>query len=130
MKAYKTVIRQIFRDIIEAPVYNEKAIYSYFDAGYIQEVDHQKLDFDQFCQHIKAQKKRVQSIRVDFRTLISENDIVFSNHWVDVITTDGRSNQFHVLAEFHFKDGKVIYCDELTRLVKGAEQNSDLGSAH
>lgn len=130
MKAYKTVIRQIFRDIIEAPVYNEKAIYSYFDAGYIQEVDHKKLDFDQFCQHIKAQKKRVQSIRVDFRTLISENDIVFSNHWVDVITTDGRSSQFHVLAEFHFKDGKVIYCDELTRLVKGAEQNSDLGSAH
>lgn len=130
MEDNKTIIRNIFKEIFEAQVYNENAVQKYIDQTYKQEVDGKVLYFEEFCKHMQVQKKSIASFRFDFQTMISEGGIVFSNHIVHGITVEGRSGKIRVIAEFRLKNGKLIYCNELTHMISGDERDRDLGSRH
>lgn len=120
----------MFKEIFENPVFNEAAIQEYFSAEYIQEVDGKKLDYTQFCKHVSLQKETISTMTFDFQTMIVEDNILFSNHVVHGTTKDGRSGTIRVIAEFHFKGQKLIYCNELTHMINGDEKDRDLGSRH
>ena len=130
MEDNKTIIRNIFKEIFEAKVYDENAIQKYIDPAYKQEVDGKVLFFEEFCKHVQVQKESIASFRFDFQTMISEGDIVFSNHIVHGTTIEGRSGEIRVIAEFHLKKGKLIHCNELTHMISGDERDRDLGSRH
>ncbi len=130
MQDPKTIIKNIFKEIFEPAVYSVTAVQKYIDPAYVQEVDGKILYFKEFCQHVEVQKSHIATISFDFRTMISEGDIVFSNHIVSATTADGRSGQVRVIAEFRLKDGKLISCNELTHMISGDEKDRDLGSRH
>ncbi len=120
----------MFKDIFENPTFDEAAIDGYFSTEYIQQVDGKIINFEQFKQHVRVLKDSMKSVSAEFKTLVQEDNIVFSNHLISGLNKEDRSVEGQVIAEFTFKDGKIISCDELTRMTKGDEKDRDLGSRH
>lgn len=130
MENCKEFLIEGFRAVVEDLNYDERVIRKYFSTGYVQYVDGQVLDFNQFCEHMKVQKQALKSIVIDFKTVARENNIVFTNHVVKMETKEGRIAIVQVIAEFHVLDGKITYCNELTHLLSGDKEDRDLGSRH
>lgn len=128
--ANKDLLKEAFRNIIEAPVVDEKQIARYFSQDYIQHVDGKTINYTQFVSHIHTQRKTLASIKVTFLNVVSEGDTVFSNHLIRAHTKDGRILHGKVIGEFTIRDGKITGCDELTHIVGGTEEDQDLGSRH
>lgn len=128
MNSYKELIRKAFKAVVESPTYDQTLIEQYFSPEYRQHVDGEELDFDGFCNHMKAQKLAVKHAIINFQTIVEEGEIVFTNHAVEVLTNEDRHALIHVIAEFRVKHNRIIYCNELTRLVSGDERERDLGS--
>ena len=124
----KDFIKEIFQVMFKSANISEAVLLTIIDSKYIQHVDGKTLDFNAFYEHLKALKDKTKSIDVDFKTLVQEGNIVFSNHTVWVRMKDDSRVKMHVIAEFHIKNGKLFYCDELTALVQGDTKNKDLGS--
>lgn len=125
---YKKIIRDTFDTIIASPIVDENLISQIFHPAYKQTVDGTELDFEGFIQHLKAQKQVISTITTHFKSIISEREIVFTNHAVNIEKKDGGKIKVHVIAEFNFQDGKIIRCDELTRLLSGLPEDGDIGS--
>lgn len=125
----KTFIREGFKTMFSSSDFNENFIREMVDSSYIQYVDGQTMEFEEFIQHIKVLKKRTKSIEIDFKTLVEEGEIVFSNHIITATMTDNTKTVIHVIAEFRIRNKKVYYCNELTSLIDGDLENSNLGSA-
>lgn len=126
----KIFITEGFRKIFGTAEFDEAFLRQMFDTSYIQHVDGKTMGLEEFIQHMKLLKERTQSIHVDFRSVITEGEIVFSNHVVEALMKDGSSSVIQVIAEFRINNGKVYYCDELTHLISGDAASRDLGSAH
>lgn len=126
----KEVIRRLFKDVLEAPVVEMSVIENYIDPRYIQSVDGVVLDYHGFIEHMKKQKQVIASMGVDFLSMVEENDTVFTNHIVTAKKKDGSEIQAKVIAQFTIQAGRLIACDELTRLLSGKEEDRDIGSRH
>jgi hypothetical protein len=126
--AAKDLIREAFAQIIESPNPDITTYRKYFSPDYQQRVDGKVLNFAGFIRHMNAQKKVLKRVRVTFRHLVAENNKVASLHIVDAEKFDGSTIQAQVNAIFEIEDGKVVLCDELTRLLKGSREDEDLGS--
>jgi predicted SnoaL-like aldol condensation-catalyzing enzyme len=124
----KEIVRNLFKNVFESPEFNEEILRNYVDTAYIQQVDGKTLNYPEFVLHIKLLKEKVNSLNVEFLTLVEEGDIVFSNHIVSLTLNDGKKGKSHGIAEFRIRDGKLYSCDELTFLVEGREKDKDLGS--
>lgn len=125
---YKQLIREAFETIVDSPIVNEKVIAQLFHPAYKQTVDGKELDFNGFVQHMTVQKQVIAKVNTLFKNMVSEGETVFTNHEVSIEKQDGGEIKVHVLAEFNFADGKIIRCDELTRLLSGLPEDSDIGS--
>lgn len=121
-------IKERFKGMFESSDLNENFIHKIVDQSYIQHVDGETLGFDGFVKHLKALKEKTKSIEIDFKTLIGEGEVVFSNHVVTATMKNETKVVIHVIAEFRVKDRKMYYCDELTSLIDGASANRNLGS--
>lgn len=121
-------IKALFRDVIENKNYDEKLINKYFSEDYVQIVDDQTLDFDTFKKHIRKLKDKIQQVDVRFSSIVSNETSVFTKHYVNSILKNGETVKHKVFAEFQVKNGKVIQCDELTSLIAGNKNESNLGS--
>lgn len=130
MENYKNLVIEAFRFIVEDLNYNPSMIEKYFSKDYNQRVDGQELNFYGFCQHMKVQKEALKNISVNFKTIVQENEIVFTNHIITLRTKDERHAEIQVIAEFHIHKEKIIYCDELTHLLHGDDRERDFGSRH
>ena len=124
----ENLLRRMFAEVFIPPAYDEAAIHRYFSNDYRQSVDGRVLDLNQLCQHVRVQKQALKELKIEFKTLLSGCDVVFSNHVARAESMDGRSIQIHVIAEFRFRDGKIIACDELSHLIDGDPHDGDLGS--
>ena len=130
MKNNKEALKQMFQEIFANPIFNKSAIEKYFAPEYRQEVDGKVLHYEQFCKHVLVQKETIASMEFDFQTLVSEGNILFSNHLVTASTKTGGYGKIRVIAEFHFKNGQITYCNELTHLVSGNPEDRDIGSRY
>ncbi len=126
----KEILQKMFKEVFASSAYGDETLDKYFSPDYMQSVDGKTLDFEHFRQHIRVQKQTTKSVSIRFKTLTEEGDIVFSNHVTRGETVDGRIGEFHVIAEFRFRDGKIVACDELTYMLAGDPQDRDLGSRH
>lgn len=124
----KQLIKDAFTQVVGSTIVDEKIIANFFHSNYQQNVDGVQLDFSGFIQHMKAQKEIISSITVNFRNIVAEDELVFTNHDVMVTKNDGGIIKIHVLAEFRIAEGKIISCDELTRLEHGAAEDHNIGS--
>jgi hypothetical protein len=128
MEDSKKLIKDVFLHIFESPGYDEALIDKYFSPHYVQHVDGKTLKFEGFKQHIKVVKDAMASVSIQFKTLIQDDHIVFSNHLAKGTTKEGRQGEVEVIAEFHIRNNRIYYCNELTRQLSGDERDRDLGS--
>lgn len=126
----KTLIQNLFRDVLMASEVDKSIIEKYIDPSYVQTVDGVTLDYDSFVTHIIEQKKVINTIEVEFSTLVQEGNVVFSNHIATVHKKDGSNLKAHVIAQFTIKNNRLVECDELTRLIEGNDEDMDIGSRH
>jgi len=124
----KDFLKIAFEHTIEDVHATEADIAKYFSKDYVQYTDGVKLTYDDFIAHMKAQKEAMTSIKVTFKHMVAENNQVATVHIIDGVKKDGGTIQGQVNALFMIKDNKLIYCNELTHLIKGSKKDKDLGS--
>lgn len=124
----KHFIQQLFRDVLENPVFDQLLIEKYFSKDYIQWVDHKSLNYEEFILHIKKLKEKVAQQNIEIISYAENGNIIFTKHIAKSVLKDGSKVYHKVLAEFTIEDEKIIKCDELTLLVEGIITAKDLGS--
>lgn len=124
----KHFIQQLFRDVLENPVFDQLLIEKYFSKDYIQWVDHKSLNYEEFILHIKKLKEKVAQQNIEIISYAENGNIIFTKHIAKSVLKDGSKVCHKVLAEFTIEDEKIIKCDELTLLVEGIITAKDLGS--
>lgn len=124
----KHFIQQVFKEVLENPVFNELLIEKYFSKQYIQLVDHAQLNYEEFVLHIKKLKEKVAEQEIEIFSHAENGNIIFTNHIARSTLKDGSKVSHKVLAEFTIQNHKIIRCDELTLLIEGDETAKNLGS--
>lgn len=124
----KHIIEQVFRDVLENPVFDLFFIEKYFSKDYIQCVDHHQLNYEEFILHIKKLKEKVAEQKIEILTYAENGNIIFTHHLANSVLKDGSTVLHKVLAEFTIEDNKIIRCDELTLLLEGDFSAKNLGS--
>lgn len=124
----KELIRKVFHLLFEDVHLDRNVISQYFSKDYIQSVNGETFGFDDFISHVFKVRKTLASCRISFKTLLSEGNIVFSNHIVKAVMNNGKPVRQQVLAEFKIIDGKIIHCDEVICTLDGDAGVNNLGS--
>jgi len=124
----KSLIENLFRNVLTASKVDNSVFERYIDPSYVQTVDGVTLDYAAFISHINYQKKVITTMKVEFVTIVQEDNVVFTNHIVTIQKKDGSSLKAHVIAQFTVKNNRLVACDELTRLIEGNQEDRDIGS--
>lgn len=126
----KEIIRNMFRDLFEKPHLDTALIAHYFHSSYLQYVDGNILDYPMFVKHMQAVKSSVTDVKIEFKHLIAEDDIVCSVHYASGIKPNGSIVKSKIIAFFKLEEGKIVSCEELTQLLQGDASDKDMGSRH
>lgn len=124
----KDILSSIFENVYNPEIDPQQYIEKFVSRDYKQTVDGHKLNYDDFIQHINKQRQVVKDVRFEYIFLAEEENVVASLH--RVYATKIASNQpliAEVHAFFEFADGKLILCDERTRIIQGSKEDQDLG---
>lgn len=124
----KELVRDCFVTLLEQAIYDETIVEKYFSRDYVQCVDGVVFDYHKFKIHIQKLKELTTSLRITFNHVAEDGETVFTNHTVTVVRKDGRISTVKVIATFIIKENKIVYCDELTRHLEGAERDTNFGS--
>jgi ketosteroid isomerase-like protein len=100
----------------------------YFAPDYVQDVDGKRLDYAGFIDHARVLKTHLRRGRVTIETLIVDGDTIADIHVIEAEKTNGDSIRTKVLAFFTVSAGKFVRVDELTHLLRGADEDKDIGS--
>ncbi len=120
----KTIIRTLFHTAFKAEFFDEERLGELLSPGYIQYANGFRLNFTQFIDHIKRVRALIRSCEITFETMVEENGIVFTNHIVRMELKNNCHSKSHVIAEFHVLNSKVVFCDELVRLLEGDKEET------
>lgn len=102
----------------------------YVSKNFINHVDSNTFNFEQWKQHQKDIKKKVKSMVPHFNDseMVAEGNQVAAVYYIDLVKNDGSKLRVKDIALFRFQNGKVTYVDELTHLIKGDIKDKDIGS--
>jgi ABC-type antimicrobial peptide transport system ATPase subunit len=123
--------KQLVRDAVTYVLENQNANmdYSkYVSKDFINPIDGNTFDYDQWVAHQKNIKSMLKSMKPTFNFMVAEGNNVFAIYHIKLIKNDGSELEVKDMALFKIKDNKIIYCEELTRLVKGNEVDKNIGS--
>ena len=126
----KRTVTEALRVLITDPKHDERNIGAYFAPEYQQWVDGKQLDYSRFVEHMETIKRHTKQMHLSIKSAVAENDTVFTHHVVSVEKNLNEKCEFEVFARFTLAAGKIIRCEELTRMVSGIAGDSDLGSRH
>ena len=124
----KTLLKQMFREMFESDSFDERVIDRYFSPKYVQHADGVTLDFNAFVDHVRELKRTVAKLEVTFEQMVAEGDKVMEIHRVTGEKRDGSKFTARLMSFWLIEDGKIVLCDELSRLEQGAAEDRDLGS--
>lgn len=124
----KSFIQATFQNVVEDLDAPQDIYAKYFSQDYIQRVDNEEFGFTGFVDHMKALKQATASIKIIFHHLIAEGNQVCSVHTAHAIKKNGAEVKMKVIAYMRVVDNKIVFCEELTQLLKGDSSDRDLGS--
>ncbi|OIN15985.1 hypothetical protein AO411_2021865 [Salmonella enterica subsp. enterica serovar Sarajane] len=127
MQSIKQTVIAALQTLITDPLHDESKIAVFFAPDYQQSVDGVQLDYSGFIKHMKAIKLHTKRMSISIKSVVAENDTVFTHHYVDVEKNQGEKSEFEVFACFTLSSDKIIRCEELTRMIQGLPGDSDLG---
>lgn len=128
MKSLNQIVIDALHIIVSSPEHDENKISQYFSPDYQQVVDGNSLNYDDFLMHMAALKSQTKRMNVAIKTIVAENNIVFTHHYVSVEKCGGEQSEFEVFACFTLSLGRIIRCEELTRMISGGAGDRDFGS--
>lgn len=100
----------------------------YVSPNFVNRVDGNVFNFNQWVTHQKHIKAITQSMKPRFDWIVAEGNNVAVIFYIDLVKKDGRLLTVKDMAFFKIQNHKVIYVEELTRLVKGALKDKNIGS--
>jgi ketosteroid isomerase-like protein len=124
----KSLIRQMFRDVLEMDSWDEQVIDRYFSPSYVQHVDGKTLNFVGFRDHVRELKKVLTNLRFTIEHIVAEGNKVMEIHRVVGEKRAGGTVAARLFSLWIIEDGKIVLCDEISRLEQGQPQDRDLGS--
>ncbi len=124
----KQTFKKAFTELLESSEVNEKDIEKFFSKDYVQYADGKKLNYHEFIKHMHTLKKSLTYLKVSMKSIAQENDIIFTNHLISGETKDKKTFSGEVIAEFRISNNQIYYCNELTHMIEGEDENRDLGS--
>ena len=122
------LVKQALTTVLGKDIGNLAIVKKYFSPDYIQIVDGKQIDFEEFYEHLKVLKAATKSITVTIKSIAEGDNCVHTQHIARAIKNDGSVSEFEVFACFQIEDGKIIRCEEMTRMIKGSNTDEDLGS--
>lgn len=123
-------IEKVFKEVLEDLNADEKVISQYFSPNYIQHVDGHTLNYSDFVQHMKVQKTMLDSCKVSIQHYVREGNTLCTVHQVDAVKKNGCEIAVQVISYIEVENGKITLCNELTRLLKGAKEDQEIGSIY
>ncbi|WP_340620276.1 nuclear transport factor 2 family protein [Xenorhabdus siamensis] len=126
--SYSNIVINSLKRILENNDVNNSTIEEYFTKNYVQVVNGNELNFNDFISHINLLKETLISTKVNILSIAENENNVHTHHIVKAIKKDGEHVEFEVFARFLINESKIIRCYELTRKISGSEQDDDLGS--
>jgi predicted SnoaL-like aldol condensation-catalyzing enzyme len=124
----KSLVERAFQDVFASDAFDEVAIARYFSPRYVQKTDGRALDFPGFVAHVRELKCTVKNVKITFERMVAEGANVVSIHRADAEKIGGGGISIRIFALFVIDEGKIVLCDELTRLEEGAAEDRDLVS--
>jgi hypothetical protein len=125
---YISLFKQSMTNILENTEAGEKEISQYMSPNYIQITDGKRVDYRGFVQHIAVQKKLIVSARVRFVQIIAQDNVVSTNHEVDVVKKDGTQCTIKVIGHITYEGDKVVATDEMSMVTQGNPGDKELAS--
>jgi predicted SnoaL-like aldol condensation-catalyzing enzyme len=124
----KLLVVRAFQEVFASDAFDEAAIARYFDPRYSQKADGRTLDYPGFVHHIREVKRSLKNIHIAFEHLVAEGPNVVSIHRAEAEKIAGGRIALRVFALFVIDEGKIILCDEMSRLEQGTAEDRDLAS--
>jgi predicted SnoaL-like aldol condensation-catalyzing enzyme len=124
----KSLVKQAFQDVFASEAFNEAAIARHFSPRYTQKTDGRTLDYPGFVHHVHELKRTLKNIKITFEHLIAEGPNIVSIHRAEAEKIAGGTIAIRVFALFVIDDGKIVLCDEISRLEQGTAEDRDLAS--
>jgi hypothetical protein len=100
----------------------------YISTSYIEHIDGKVFNFQQWLHHMSGIKDLMKSYTLTFDEIIAEGDQLAASYVVHATKKDGSKLDIRIIAIFKIKDGKMVYCDELTHVINGAATDKQIGS--
>lgn len=122
------LVKLALDSVLGAQIGNLSVIEQFFSRSYVQIVDGKKIDFDGFVKHMQVLKEATESINITIKSIAQEGYRVHTQHYAKAIKKDGSCSEYEVFACFSLSDGKIVRCEELTRMIQGANSDHNLGS--
>lgn len=92
-------------------------------------VDGKTFDYQQWVAHMQTVKAATKSMRVSYKAMAAERDIVSVNYVIHLVKPDGSELDLQVLEMFWLHNGKIVYVDMFSRVVNGNAADAGLISA-
>ncbi len=124
----KLLVERAFQEVFASDAFDEGAIARHFSPNYVQRTDGRKIDFQGFVAHVRELKRTLKNVKITLERAVAEGANVVSIHRAEAEKIAGGRIAIRVFALFEIAEGKIVFCDELTRLEAGAEEDRDLAS--
>jgi predicted SnoaL-like aldol condensation-catalyzing enzyme len=124
----KSLIRQMFHDVLERDAFDETVIARYFSPSYAQHADGKTLDYTGLVDHVRELKQTVTNLRFTFEHMLAEGNRVLDIHRVEGEKRAGGRFAVRLFSLWVIEDGKIVLCDELSHVVQGEAEDRDLSS--
>jgi hypothetical protein len=92
-------------------------------------VDGKTFGYQQWVAHVQTVKAATKSMRVSYKAIAAERDIVSVNYVIHLVKPDGSELDLQVLEMFWLHNGKIVYVDMFSRVVSGNAADAGLISA-
>jgi hypothetical protein len=86
------------------------------------------LSNDDRRQRIELRPRTLKNVKITFESAVAEGASVVGIHRAEAEKIAGGKIAIRAFALFAIDQGKIVLCDELTRLEKGAAEDRDLAS--
>ncbi len=100
----------------------------YVSKNFSNPIDGNTFNYDQWVTHQKHIKTMVKSMTPNFDLMVAEGNNVAAIYHIDITKNDGSKLVVKDMAFFKIEHDKIVYCEELTRLIKGDESDKNIGS--
>lgn len=95
---------------------------------YIQYVNGEALDAKAAAAHMLALHATVTSLSITIDRFVSDGRSAATVHFADAAKKSGERIRLKVVAFYVFENDRIKLVDEVTHLVQGGAEDSDLGS--